>query len=305
MAVLLVLTFVVLGVVLHDVVRRSSFRRLAIRNVVRRRNEAVLVVVGCLLGTAIITSAFVVGDTFDASITDGARTGYGPVDVTVRRGLFGADELFAAVGEIPPEGADGMLRSVDATAVLATAPGDDGDVRAVPDAHIGELDFDEARAFGGDVDATGLADAGPTPTGDEIVLGEQAADQLGVEVGEEVVTYVLGEPQERTVRDVLPEVGLAGFADAYVPPGSHAAARDAALARSGGELVGTEPSAVLLLSLDGGVLDAADASPVVDELEARTSDLPGVDVAPVKEELLERADEEASGVQGLFTGIGA
>ena len=68
---------------LHDLVRRPTSRRLALRNIARRRGEAVLVVVGSLLGTAIITSAFVVGDSIDFSIRDIARTNLGPIDESV------------------------------------------------------------------------------------------------------------------------------------------------------------------------------------------------------------------------------
>ena len=68
---------------IHDLLRRPTSRRLALRNITRRRGEAVLVVLGSLLGTAIITSAFVVGDSIDFSIRDIARTNLGPIDETV------------------------------------------------------------------------------------------------------------------------------------------------------------------------------------------------------------------------------
>ena len=57
--------------------------RLAGRNTLRRKGEALLVVLGSLLGTAIITSSFVVGDTLHATIRDLARTRLGPIDEVV------------------------------------------------------------------------------------------------------------------------------------------------------------------------------------------------------------------------------
>ena len=57
--------------------------RLAGRNTLRRKGEALLVVLGSLLGTAIITSSFVVGDTLHATIRDQARTRLGPIDEVV------------------------------------------------------------------------------------------------------------------------------------------------------------------------------------------------------------------------------
>ena len=64
-------------------VRRPVLRRLALRNAVRRPREAALVVLGSLLGAAIITGSAVVGDTMDASIRQVARTHLGPIDELV------------------------------------------------------------------------------------------------------------------------------------------------------------------------------------------------------------------------------
>ncbi len=63
--------------------RQRTHVTMALRNIGRRRAEAVLVIAGALLGTAIITSSFVVGDVIEASFADVARTQYGPVDITL------------------------------------------------------------------------------------------------------------------------------------------------------------------------------------------------------------------------------
>ncbi|MGZ8697865.1 MAG: hypothetical protein ACXWZ1_10990, partial [Gaiellaceae bacterium] len=63
--------------------RRPILRRLAVRNAMRRPREALLVVLGSLLGAAIITGSAVVGDTMDSSIRQVARQHLGPVDELV------------------------------------------------------------------------------------------------------------------------------------------------------------------------------------------------------------------------------
>src|SRR6478672_13029353 len=63
--------------------RKPILRRLALRNAVRRPREASLVVLGSLLGAAIITGSMVVGDTMNASIRQVARTHLGPIDEIV------------------------------------------------------------------------------------------------------------------------------------------------------------------------------------------------------------------------------
>ena len=60
--------------------RRPVLRRLALRNALRRPREATLVVLGSMLGAAIITGSLVVGDTMGASVRQIAYTHLGPVD---------------------------------------------------------------------------------------------------------------------------------------------------------------------------------------------------------------------------------
>src|SRR3954447_16022704 len=83
MGSLLVLLALVLGLVLFDAVRRPSLRRLAVRNIVRRPGEAALVVLGSMLGTAIICTSFIVGDTFGQSVRNIAPSKLGEIDVEV------------------------------------------------------------------------------------------------------------------------------------------------------------------------------------------------------------------------------
>src|SRR5439155_22747869 len=68
---------------LYVLLRRPVLRRLAFRNAARRPRETALVILGSLLGTAIMTGSFVVGDTFTSSIRRGAYAQLGPIDEVV------------------------------------------------------------------------------------------------------------------------------------------------------------------------------------------------------------------------------
>src|SRR5947209_19391612 len=65
------------------IVRQPVSRRLAGRQVARRKTEAALVITGSVLGTAIIIGALVVGDTLNHSVRQDAYRTLGPVDERV------------------------------------------------------------------------------------------------------------------------------------------------------------------------------------------------------------------------------
>ena len=144
---------------LYVIARKPVLRRLAVRNAHRRPRETMLVLLGSLLGTAIITGSFIVGDTLEASIRRSAYTQLGPVDEVIRtQGPEVAAGAERAVRALPPGTVDGTLRIMSVEAAVATP---EPNPRAEPTARLHEIDFAEARGFGGDPAATGIV--GPTP----------------------------------------------------------------------------------------------------------------------------------------------
>ncbi len=287
---------------LYVLVRSPVLRRLAVRNSLRRPRETALVLVGSMLGTAIITGSFIVGDTLDASIRAGAFTRLGPVDEFIgapsRAAVDGLDE---AVRSLPPTLVDGTLPIT--TATVTTAKGSE---RAEPAALLVEVDFARARALGGDARATGIE--GPTPGPGEAVLGRDLAVTLDADVGTSIDLYAYGAKRPLRVVRVLDRRGVAGLLDPagsvgagsrapnlFVAPGSvEALAAGAAAA---------PPSTVLAVSNRGGVLDGATATPEV------TAALRGVlppeaTVRPVKADIVEAATEGGRQFTQLFTSIG-
>lgn len=294
----LALPFVLLSA--FDLARRPTIGRLALRNVARRPGEAVLVIGGSLLGTAIICASFVVGDTFRATIADGARTRLGPVDVVVR--VASLERFSGVVANLhrPHSFADGTLPAVSApAAVRSTGPSP----RAEPSATIIEVDFDAARAFGADPAATGLAGAGPTPSGNQAVIASDLADRLGVGAGDGIELFAYDTRLPLVVRDVVPVLGIAGFGrpSVFVAPGTLEAISQVAV------LSGAPPPAgLLMISNPGGVFDGAAASTATADAVAQIiGSPPGVEVQTRKADLLEAADNEASSFTELFGGIGA
>ncbi|MPZ71090.1 MAG: FtsX-like permease family protein [Actinobacteria bacterium] len=294
--ILTVLALLLLTPLAVAALRQRTLVTMALRNIGRRRAEAILVVAGALLGTAIITSSLVVGDVIEASFADGARTEYGPVDITVTASKQAdISKVFDQAAAADIEAIDGLLVTTTSTGTLE-APGHDA---AVPQVRIVEFDLSLAREFGSDPQITGLAETDGLAAG-EVLLNSRTAGELEVAAGESVILHAYGSRIDLVVSDVLDEVGLAGYSGAIVTPGTigdlFASTTLAAVA----------PHEQLLVSLDGGVLDTrAISDAAVAELDAAFVDLPGVEIEASKAAVLDNAESQGAGLSKLFSTIGA
>lgn len=281
-----------------DLVRHSSLRRLAVRNISRRKGEALLIVAGSLMGTAIITASFVVGDTFNSSIRDTARTQLGPIDervVVADQGAMRATDAY--LRSVRLTDVDGLL-PVEWTDVAVASVGRNR--RAEPTLRMAEYDLDVARRFGADVDATGFRDAGPTPSGREALVNTALAAKIGVRSGDQVDVFAYGEQLRLRVRRVVPEIGLAGSGAIFVGPGTI----DRLVASAATNQAG-RPHAEVLVSNRGGVFSGAAATgSVTRQLTERMTLQGGVRVETTKRDLLADARARGDSVGQLFTGIG-
>jgi putative ABC transport system permease protein len=290
--------------------RRPALGRIALRSAIRRKGETVLVILGSLLGTAIITGSLIVGDTLDASIRVGAPNQLGPVDLVVRSDSpQAAAEAARRLRDFTSPDTDGALEiQLLDTSVATTARGDAR--RAEPRVQLLELDFPDATTMGGDAETTGIS--GDNPGRGEVVLTRDLAEALDSRPGDDVVAYVYGRRLRLTVDRVLPRLGLAGFStgqdstsrNAFVAVGSIRRVLDGLPSQLAAQV--PPPQHLVLVSAAGGVFDGADSSPAAaEQVEAALEGVEGVRVDPVKEDLLEAADEAGDSFQQLFLAIGS
>ncbi|MDP9404364.1 MAG: ABC transporter permease [Actinomycetota bacterium] len=297
--------------------RRPVLRRLAVRNARRRPREAALVLLGSLLGTAIITGSFIVGDTLEASIRRSAFTQLGPVDEVIQAsGADAATKVAASLADLPPKrppaptpaagiagiaGIDGVVPMVRLDAAVATTG---ARRRAEPQAQVLEVHFDDARRFGGDPAATGIE--GPTPATDSAALGKDLARTLGVDEGATIEIFAYGNRRSFTVDRVLPRLGVAGFhlgqgsesPNVFVAPGTLAALA------AGAPPEAAPPTSLVLVSNAGGVIAGAEGTArVKGQLESALAGTPAA-VRPAKQDLLRDADTAGKDFTQLFGSIG-
>jgi putative ABC transport system permease protein len=271
-------------------------RRLALRQVNRRRAEAALVIAGSVLGTAIIVGSLVVGDTLDHSFRQDAYRELGVIDEVVSspdpaQGEAAARRLEAVAADPAVDGLLTVRRH--AAAVSSSGKGE-------PRATVLELDFAAAARFEG----PGSALAGPAPGAGRVVVSDALAGAVGARAGDRLTFYLSGRPVRLEVARVVAARGLAGFGDhaAFVEPGTVPAPAGGRRGQAAG------PETLTLVSNAGGVEDGADTTDQVSHrLQAALGPLSrqGTSVATPKRELLELADGVGGEFGALFLFIGS
>ena len=304
--ILLVVLGICFALVGYHAVRRPVLRRLAVRDATRRPRETMLVIAGSLLGTALITGSFIVGDTLDSSIRATAYTQLGPVDEIVRApNAKIAEELTIALEAADDERIDGVLSMTLAeSAFLSTAS---GRKLAEPTGQLIELDFDEGRAFGNDPAAAGIS--GPTPSVGEVVITEDLANEIGAGAGDAVIAYLYDSEATFTVERVLPTVGVAGFWDGFQSTSPNAFVAPGTLR----QIVGDDPrrdvvppTTAVLVSNRGDVEGGARLTDeVTGVIERSFPDGAALRVQTAKQDSLDGAEEQGQMFSELFISIGS
>src|SRR5579883_1021353 len=121
MRVMLVLFALVTAIVVTLALRNRLLLKMGLRNIPRRRAQTMLIIVGLMLSTVIITSAFGTGDTVSYSIRSATVDNLGYIDETVQNvASAGATQTSGGVTFIAPSVQQQITR------ILAANPNVDG-----------------------------------------------------------------------------------------------------------------------------------------------------------------------------------
>jgi putative ABC transport system permease protein len=202
-----VLILVIVGLVLLAW-RQPVFFKLGLRPIPRRRAQSMLIVLGLMLATLIITAAFVTGDTLSGSIRTVAIEGMGEIDEVIRTsgGSAGSsyfkitryeslaaqltgyplvDQLLPVINESAPVVNVTRRRSLRSINVMGLLP---EDLRVLPQEEVTD---DIGRLLSLEALST-----------NEVYINAAAAEALNAAPGDRLELYVSSRPKDFTVRAI-------------------------------------------------------------------------------------------------------
>lgn len=239
----------VTAVLIASMLRQPALRRLGLRNLARRKGNTLLVVIGSMVGTALISGSLVLNDSTSLFQSEEARETLGEIDEVVRSSgqrlpsdrrpvpAFDASVVERLSAEriereverrstIEDEPLVGLRRSVGLLEGPAGVDGSMGVVTGEVPAHAvrGEkaspavtvvgVDWEDLRSFGSEAPpVAGL----PAPERGEAYVSEGMARALEFREGERVRLRGVSGPVEVRVSRVVPAEGISGYRSQFSP----------------------------------------------------------------------------------------
>lgn len=184
------LALIVGVLVLLVALREPLAARIGWRNALRHKRQTAVVVIGLLVGTAVVSASLTTGDSLETGLKETSIAALGDLDVLVRvpGDLYVPQEtLDGVVAEPRPEHIQGSSSTVVARGAVE-APATDRYAGQVP---VVGFDADEDAAFGPFIDAHGGGHLFGEELGPETVyVNDRLADRLLLEPGDTVnLTY--------------------------------------------------------------------------------------------------------------------
>jgi putative ABC transport system permease protein len=187
--------------------------RMSIRNIIRRPGTTALVVGGLMVGTAIISASFVVGDTMNNMITDQVTKGMGQVDFELQSDNVGTVQFYNS-SQIAPLAANisstQHVRAVDTLILTSVSVRDSRTLLFSPSVTLMGVDDKLLSDFGGLVGQDG-SPITSAPAAGTAIINQKAAVDMDAHEGDQVVLYYQGVPMNVTIGKIVTAGGFGGF----------------------------------------------------------------------------------------------
>lgn len=195
----------ILSIILILMLQNRIILKMAVRNMLRRKVNTIIVVLGLMVGTAIISSALVIGDTMDSMIESAVLDGYYTTDeIIIGRNLIGEPDYFNET--VYDEVVDGFNSSryidgiskhiMDIVSVM-----DLTSKSYEPTVNFYGIDFEHGENFGAFISKDGGRIKGLSNT--EIMIGESTAKKLNAKAGDSITVFAFNRSWNFTLTYVL------------------------------------------------------------------------------------------------------
>ena len=279
--------------------RSRIILKLGLRNIPKRPGQTALIIVGLMLSTIIIASAFGTGDTIVHTIRTLAAETLGNTDEVIRAGgqenVEGSSYFDYSRFEELKEGlvgfdrVDGLLPVIVESAPLINVE----EQKNVPDVGLFAPDPRYYADFTKMQTLDGQAVTLEELAADEVYLDEDSADELAAEPGDQLYLFLGPEPVVLTLKAVVKDVSAGNFSALIMP-----------LTRAQ-TLLGREGTInAIYVSNQGGLIEGSQyTDEVTNKLETLLTDT-NLEVNTIKRDVLDNADIAGSVFTTIFVAFG-
>ena len=292
-------TLLLIGLV-AAAIRWPLVRRLGLRNAVRRPREAMLVMLGCVLGTALIVGSGTVSTSFTESLRDEALGQLGPVDARVS---YDNQDDWASANERLSATPEPSIAVATAVATLEVPVTSDASEVALPRVKLVEANY--ARAGVLNVVRGVAPGSGPGPA--TAWASSKLAKDLNLKVGS-IITVHTAAPGEIEITRIV-DTPLVNYVDNSTEPGDNVLVAPGTTAILHGQNPQTIVPRYLTLVVAKGAHAAATPAPKATEaLRTKLTDLLtpfNPKISMIREDRLQNANEVGTNAGLFLTTIGA
>ena len=289
------LFIVIISIISFLMFRDKIIFKLGARNIFKRKGYAAIIILGLMVGTGVISSSLVIGDTMTNMIESEILKSYYTTDEIIlglkpsgESGYFNESIFNDLNKDIDKKHIDGLTPQIsDRVAVFNI----DTNLSEPSVSFVG-IDFGHTRSFGAFIDQKGEDVTSLEPN--QIMIGETLAENLDAEVGQKVTIFAKSM-KTFTITYILKEEERAGTGGLYVSLG---VAQDA-LKQNG--MINQ-----ILISNKGGVLDGMDYTDEVKVAfeKVELSDSLDFKIDQTKKDVLENGKESMAQLSNMFIVFG-
>lgn len=213
--ILLIVIGVVVGLVVFDAHRHHVLFKMGLRNIFRRKTNTVIVILGLMIGTAIISSSLGVGDTMDNMVEGETFKSWQETDITVYNTT--AQGEYVPISSRTYGNLSGEMKQIDNVEGVSGEVHGSGSMFS-PSSRLSEsnvkmigMDLEESHGFKPFYkDGKELQ---PSLKPGQIYIDGPLSDDLEADKGDDIILFTKSFPRGRRyeIKDVLDNKGRAAF----------------------------------------------------------------------------------------------